>query len=259
MMRTSSKAFLLQLVLGLGALGLAGAARADDDAGRALVKGALDALPKVPFQATVKLTTDEGVRELELDQKVVDGARKGYLEVLAPEDLKGIRHLFIEPKDGPPTQYLKLTGARSIVRVADEVRAQPFLRSTFFIADLVEPHLDAYTYKLLDEGSEIGGRYCKRVESTPKSADNAIYGKIIACIDPKDFLVVQREFFDRKGAPLKVWKVESYKQIDGFWTPMVQDMHNIQEKRESRIETVEIKYNADLPDSMFTAEYLRRP
>jgi hypothetical protein len=39
---------------------------------------------------------------------------------------------------------------------------------------------------------------------------------------------------------------------------MVQDMHNTQDKSESRIETVEIKYNADLPDSIFTPEYLRR-
>lgn len=258
MRRMGSMGFLLGLVFGFGATALVTPVPAAED-GKTLVENALKALPRVPFRAKVKLITDEGTRELELDQKVVGGARKGYLEVTAPEDLKGIRHLFIEPEDGPPVQYLKLTGARSIVRVADEVRSQPFLRSTFFIADLVEPHLDAYTYKLLEDGAEIGGRYCKRVESTPKNPDKEIYSKIIACIDPKDNLVLQREFFDRKGQPWKVWKVESYKKIDGFWTPMVQDMHNKQEKRESRIETVEIEYNADLPDSIFSPEYLRRP
>lgn len=257
MMRTVSKNFVLQLALGLGVLGLATAARADDE-GRKLVEDAVNALPKATFVAKVKLTTAEGVRELELDQKIINGARHGYLEVTAPPDLKGIRHLFIEPKDGPPTQYLKLTGARTIVRVAEEVRSQPFLRSTFFIADLVEPHVDAYTYKSLGDGTEIGGRYCKRVESTPKNPAKEVYGKIIACIDPKDKLVVQREFFDRKGQPWKTWRVESFKQIDGLWTPMIQDMHNVQEKSESRIETVEIKYNTDLPDSMFTPDYLRR-
>jgi hypothetical protein len=257
MMRTRGEGFVLRLALGLSVLALATQAAADD--GRKLVEDAVNALPKATFIAKVKLTTNEGVRELELDQKIINGARNGYLEVTAPADLKGIRHLFIEPKDGPPIQYLKLTGARSIVRVAQEVRSQPFLRSTFFIADLVEPQVDAYTYKLLDEGAEIGGRYCKRVESTPKNPQKEIYGKIIACIDPKDNLVVQREFFDRKLNPWKVWKVESFKNIDGNWTPMVQDMHNSQEKTESRIETVDIKYNADLPDSIFTPEHLRRP
>lgn len=236
----------------------ASAASAQDD-GLELVRKAVELLPRATFQAKVKLTTAEGARELELSQKVVEGARRGYLEVIAPEDLKGIRHLFIEPPDGPSVQYLKLTGARSIVRVAEEVRSQPFLRSTFFIADLVEPRLEDYSYKLLSEGAEIGGRYCKRVECIPKQPDKELYGKIIACIDPKDHLVVQREFFDRSGKPWKVWKVESYKQIDGYWTPMVQDMHNSQEKAESRLAVVEIKYNADLPDSMFTPEYLRRP
>jgi hypothetical protein len=258
MTRAGSKAVLLQLVLGLFVISSAVPVRADDQ-GRELIKKALEALPRVTFQARVKLTTEEGVRELELDQKIIDGGRRGYLEVVAPDDLKGIRHLFIEPADGPPTQYLKLTGARSIVRVAEEVRAQPFLRSTFFIADLVEPHLDAYTYKVLDEGAEIGGRYCKRVESIPKNADKEIYGKIIACVDPKDHLVLQRELLDRAGKPWKVWQVENYKQIDGYWTPMVQDMHNSQENTESRLEVVRIKYNADLPDSIFTPEHLRRP
>jgi hypothetical protein len=257
MMRTGSRYFV-QSVLGLSVAALATAARADDAQARKLVEDAVNALPRATFVAKVKLTTSEGVRELDLNQKVINGVRHGYLEVTAPPDLKGIRHLFIEPKDSPPTQYLKLTGARTIVRVAEEVRSQPFLRSTFFIADLVEPQVDAYTYKSLDEGAEIGGRYCKRVESIPKNAAKEVYGKIVACIDPKDKLVVQREFFDRKGKPWKTWKVESFKQIDGFWTPMVQDMHNIQDKAESRIETVDIKYNADLPDSIFTPEHLRR-
>lgn len=258
MMRRVSLVILVQLMVVVGALSQATVALAEDDA-RELVKKAIDQLPRATFHAKVKLSTSEGVRELELNQKVVEGARRGYLEVVFPADLKGIRHLFIEPKDGPSLQYLKLTGARSIVRVAEEVRSQPFLRSTFFIADLVEPRLDNFTYKFLDGGGEIGGRYCKRIESVPKNAAKEVYGKIIACVDPKDNLVVQREFFDRKNQPWKVWKVESFKQIDGFWTPMVQDMHNSQEKTESRLEVIEIKYNADLPDSMFAPEYLRRP
>jgi hypothetical protein len=234
------------------------AAPAEDKA-RELVKKSIESLPRATFQAKVKLTTAEGARELELDQKVIEGARRGYLEVLSPADLKGIRHLFIEPSDGPSIQYLKLTGARSIVRVAEEVRSQPFLRSTFFIADLVEPRLDDYNYKMLGDHTEIGGRYCERVECVPVNPAKEVYGKIVACIDPKDNLVVQREFFDRKGKPWKVWKVESYKNIDGFWTPMVQDMHNSQENTESRLEVLSIKYNADLPDSVFTPEHLRRP
>ncbi|HYD49905.1 MAG TPA: outer membrane lipoprotein-sorting protein [Terriglobales bacterium] len=244
------------LVLMLGALAPTAASAAEGDA-RALAQRASEALPKVPFEAKVKLTTPQGPRELELKQKVVDGTRKGYLEVVGPADLKGIRHLFLEPKNEPPTQFLKLTASRSIVRVADEVRSQPFLGSTFYIADLVEPPLDAYTHTFVGD-AEVAGRYCKLVQSIARDPANEIYSKIVTAIDPKELVVMRREFFDKKGAPLKVWQVEKLEKIDGIWTPRIQDMRNTQDKTESRLEVVEIKYNAQLDDSIFTPEYLKR-
>lgn len=224
---------------------------------RELVQKVADSLPKVPFDAKIKLTTPQGERDLELKQKVVNGSRMGYLEVVGPEDLKGIRHLFIESRSEPPKQYLKLTASRSIVRVADEVRSQPFLGSTFYIADLVDPPIDAYNHTFVGD-AEVGGRYCKLVQSVPKDPSKEIYSKVIAAVDPKDLLVMRREFFDKKGAPLKVWQVEKIEKVDGFWTPRVQDMRNVQDKTESRLEVTDIKYNVQLDDQIFTPEYLKR-
>lgn len=234
-----------------------GTARAGDGDARELVQKVAEALPKVPFDARITLTTAQGPRLLELKQKVVEGSRMGYLEVVGPDDLKGIRHLFIESKSEPPKQYLKLTASRSIVRVADEVRSQPFLGSTFYIADLVEPPLDAYTHTFVGD-AEVGGRYCKLVQSTPKDAAKEIYGKIVAAVDPKDLVVMRREFFDKKGQALKVWQVEKIEKIDGIWTPKIQDMRNSQDKTESRLEVTSIEYNAKLDDQIFTPEYLKR-
>ena len=229
---------------------------AEGDA-RELVQKVEEALPKVPFDAKLKLTTAQGVRDLELKQKVVGGNRMGYLEVTGPEDLKGIRHLFIESTNEPPKQYLKLTASRSIVRVADEVRSQPFLGSTFYIADLVEPPLDAYTHTFVGD-AEVNGRYCKLVESVSKDPSKEIYSKIVSAIDPKDLIVMRREFFDKKGQPIKVWQVEKIEKVDGYWTPMIQDMRNTQDKAESRLQVVSIQYNVKLDDSIFTPEYLKR-
>lgn len=245
-------------VFGVLAVLAAAPAFADENA-KELVRKAVAALPSVPFDAKITLTTANGPRFLELKQKKgADGARMGYLEVTGPADLAGIRHLFIEPTNGePPQQFLKLTASRSIVRVSAETREQPFLGSTFYIADLVEPPLEGYTYEITGD-VELLGRNCKLVESTPKDPESEPYGKIVAAIDPKENLVLRRQFFNPEGKLLKTWQVEKLEKVDGFWTPLVQDMHNVQEQVESRMEITSITYNAEIPDEVFRPDYLKR-
>ncbi len=248
----------MTVAVGLLVGGAATPALADAEAA-ALVRKAVDALPGVPFEAKITLTTADGSRYLELKQKKgSDGTRMGYLEVVGPQDLAGIRHLFIEPTNGdPPQQYLKLTASRSIVRVSADTREQPFLGSTFYIADLVEPPFDSYAYEFAGD-VELLGRYCKLVEGTPKSPEDALYGKIVAAIDPKEQIVLRRQFYDAKGQLLKTWQVEKLVKVQGLWTPLVQDMRNVQENSESRLEITEIEYNADIADEVFTPAYLKR-
>lgn len=236
-----------------------GLSAAAEDAGAAgLVAKAIEALPKASFVASIKLSTGEGEpRTLDLRQKFMGGTRGGYLEVTAPADLAGIRHLFLEPREGRPQQFLKLTASRSLVMVAEETREQPFLRSNFYVADLVEPPSDAYTYSFAGE-AKIGERNCKLVESVAKNPKKEVYSKIIVAIDPQDLVAVRREFFDKDGKLLKTLTVDKIEKIDGNWTPMVQTMTNAQDKSVSTLEVTSIRYGVEIEDSVFTPDYLRR-
>jgi outer membrane lipoprotein-sorting protein len=233
-------------------------ARAQSGDARDLVKRGLEALPRVPFVAKLKLTVSQGpVREMVLSHKVVGAARASYLEVTSPVDLQGMRFLFLERSQGASEQFIKVAAARKAVQVADEVRKHPFLGSTFYIADLVEPEVDASTYSYVGE-EEILGRRCKLVESTPKKPESAIYAKTIIAVDPKDLLILKRLFLGEGGKTLKAWTVEKVEKVDGFWTILDQRMKNVQDQSESRLEVIEVKYNLDLPDSTFTEKHLVR-
>jgi len=246
------------VVLSAGlAVAVAAGAHAQEGDARDLVKRALDALPKTSFTAKLKLTTPQGVRDLELNHKLVNGARSSYLEVTAPPELQGIRFLFLEKIGGAPEQYMKVAAAKTTVRIADEVRKQPFLGSTFYVADLVEPAIDDFTYKYAGE-FEVLGRKCMLVEAVPKNPDKEVYSKTVYAIDPKDLLILRRQFFDTKGAVLKVWTVEKVDKVDDIWTIMDQRMTNVQDNQQSRLDVESIKYNVDLPDVMFTPKYLLR-
>lgn len=228
----------------------------DEDAG-ALVKSVLDALPKIPFSSKLTLTTPQGNRKIDMNSKRVGDARASYLEVVAPEALQGIRFLFLEKDGAPPEQYIKVASARNAIRVADQVRRQPFLESAFYVSDMVEPDLNAYTFRFVG-GDEIGGRACRLVEMTPKKPDAEVYSKTVLALDPKDRLVMRRQFFDKKGELHKVWTVRKVEKVDGIWTMLLHEMDNVAEKVTSRLEVNEIKYNVDLADTMFTPKYLLR-
>jgi hypothetical protein len=231
---------------------------AQNDEARALAQNAVDALPKVPLVAKLKLTVEgEEAREIRLSAKFVEGARASYLEVLAPDSLEGIRFLFLQPSKGENAQYMKPEFSRTSVRVSGEIRKRPFLGSTFYVSDLVEPTVDDFNFAFVGE-KDVLGRKCKLVEATPKDPADEIYSKTILAIDPKDLLILERQFFGLDGKLFKVWTIEEVQQIDGTWTLAKQKMTNVQDNVSSRLDTLEIEYNADIKDVVFTPKYLLR-
>lgn len=238
-------------------LTLAAPALGEDDAGT-LVQKAVDNLPKVPVQAKLKLTPPQGdPREVELSSKMIDGKRASYLEVMKPEALKGIRFLFLEKPGAESEQYMKIAMAPKAVKVSGQVRKNPFLESTFYVSDMVEPVVSDYTYEFVGDGG-IGGRAVKQVKATPKNVDNEIYGSMIISVDPKDLIVLKREFMDKDGKPFKEWSVDVVEEVDGILTIRDQRMKNLQDGTESRLETVDITYNGDISDATFSPNHLRR-
>lgn len=229
-----------------------------DDAARQLVGKALEALPKEPYIARLKVSVPGGPsRSLEVRQKFVDGARVTYLEVVAPDELTGVRFLFRQPPTGRNEQFMKLPASRLLVQVSEDVRTQPFLNSTFYVSDLVEPPLDQFDYAFVGEET-IGDRKVRLIEARPKSPEGQVYGKTVLAIDPTDLVMVRRQFFDENGTLVKVWTVDKLEKVDGHWTMLAQKMENLPEKAASTLTVESITYGAQLDDQMFTPKYLTR-
>ena len=246
------------LFAALGALLMSSAARAEDQVARTLVEHALAALPKVPFVATLDLSRDNAEpRRLSMRSKTLRGARASYLEVEAPQEFKGMRFLFIERPDAPPQQFMKAVFTRKPLEILGEIRQRPFLGSTFYIADLVEPRVDDHTYGFVGS-EEILGRQCSLVESVPKNMRDGLYGKTVIAIDPKELVVLKRQFFDKNGKPAKLWIVEKIEHVDGFSPLTVQRMTDLRTNEEWVLRIHDIHYNVDIPDSIFDPSYLAR-
>ncbi len=251
--------YLVGFALVAGMAALPPMARAQDDAARALLEKIENATAHVPFIAKAKLSspTRGWVRELSLKYKHIGDTDASYMEVTAPLDVKDTRFLLLDHEHGADQQFIYVPAIKRSIQVSDQTRQQPFLGSDFYVSDMVRPDLDDYTYRFVGE-EDVLGRHCKLIESVPKKPAGQPYGKSIVAVDPKDMVIVRTQLFDHKDRLLKVWTIEKLEKVDGFWTPMVQVMKNVQDNTESRLELTEVKYNADIPDETFRKAYLIR-
>ncbi len=253
-MKLESGCWMALLTLGVM---LAGGARAQDEAARDLVQKVHDAAPKTPLVAKMVLTSDRGwERDLELSHKrLSDGTEASYMEVIAPMDLKDTRFLVFDHPSGRDEQFIYVPAAKRTIQVGAQTRKQAFLGSEFAVGDLVQPDVGAFTYKFVGE-EDIDGRHCKLIEAVPKTPGDALYPRTVFAVDPAALVVMRSQFFDDKGQPLKVWTVEKLEQREGLWTPLQQQMTNVQEHHWSRISLTDVNYNAQLPDEIFNRSYL---
>jgi outer membrane lipoprotein-sorting protein len=241
------------------ALQCAAVVRADDDAGRALLKQVIDAVPKVPLIAKMDLKSKNGLeREMTLERKPTQDGDATYLEVTAPDNLKDTRFLFFERGPAGTSQYMYVPFMKRTIQIRDEARKQPFLGSEFYVSDLILPDLDAFKYTVVGHET-VNGRACTLVQSEPKSPEpDDMYSRLVLAIDPKDSLILRTQFYDPKGKLLKVWTIDKVEKIDGYWTPVQQTVKNVQEDTESELTLTSVKYNADVPDSVFSKPHLER-
>jgi len=239
-------------------LTLRAAASGADDDGRQLIQKVIDAIPKVTLEASATLASEGGVvRQLDLKRKPTKDGDASYLEVSAPQTLKNTRFLFIERGPEGSLQYIYTPSFGRSVRVGGDARKQSFLGSEFYVSDLIMPDLNAFTFSITGE-EEVAGRKCKLVESVPKNPADEPYSKVVMAVDPADALILRTQFYDPKGKLLKVWTIEKLEKVQGYWTPLLHSVANVQDNTRSKLEITEVKYDVDIPNEVFTKPYLER-
>lgn len=232
-------------------------AAADDAAARGLMGQVFD-LAKVSFEARMKLSSPGGlVRELNVHHKQMGTVSATYMEITAPFNLKDTRFLEWDREGGPDETYTYLPMLKRSVQVPAWTKQQSFLGSNFYMVDIAIPDMTAFDYTGLGT-SEVEGVPCSLVESRPRRPEEEVYSKVIYCVDVEKLVSLRTEFYDEKGALLKVWLAQKLEKVDGTWVPRVQIMTDVQQQTDSRLEIVEIVMPVDPADELFRKAHLDR-
>jgi hypothetical protein len=230
-----------------------------DDAARAQAQRVADTAPQKPYVADQHHTTTGALeRNLTMSGRgLEDGGAVRYIEVTAPFNLVNTRYLLFERPQGRDEQFLYVPTMQRVMRLSETTRREPFLGSTFYIVDLIQPAIDDFTYTFVGDET-VQGRACRLIAAVPKHPDREFYARSVFAIDPTDLVVVRVALDDTDGEPFKVLHVDELERVEGHWTAMRQRMVNVRESETSTLVVERIDYDASVPDETFTVGHLGR-
>jgi outer membrane lipoprotein-sorting protein len=203
---------------------------------------------------SMTLTNNRGEQRVRtLKQYIKDDGKveKKIMYFLSPADVRNTSFMNWSYADGrSDDQWIYLPSLKRTRRISSDGKSDYFMGSDFTYDDLGDRHPNQDSHKLLREET-IEGQACFVVESTPKE-DDYMYSKTITWVMKDNFLGLKREFYDDRARLLKVLSINEYKKVDGFWTILETEMHNVQRDHKTTMKFTDVKKNKGIPESRFT-------
>jgi len=226
-----------------------------------IVQKANDVLNQESVFAKSKMTivtTSGQTRDLFYDSWMKDRGQKNLIRYTAPRRIKDQATLLLNNADDiwsfdPRTKRVR--------KLATHARKQKMQGSDFSYEDMGsgDSFLTDFTHKRLEDG-EKDGHECYQVELTVNEDVTSNYSRMIAWIDKENFVIWAIDYYDENDLSLKTKTMvqSELKIIDGIPTPMRITMHNHLDNTNTEMELLEITYNIEIDDALFTERGLKK-
>jgi len=200
------------------------------------------------------ITTSGGKkRTLEIKSYTKDMNDKQLMIYMSPKRVKGDKILMLN--DGDDIWFYTPKTDR-VRHLASHARRQKVQGSDFAYEDMTGGTIEEdYAYKLLGE-ENVAGRTCYKFELIPTET-GPHYSKLILWADKEKFLTLKIDYYEDDEL-LKRLNCHNVQLIDDHWYAMKLVMTNLLEGGQTVMETLEIKFDVDLADKIFTTKNLKR-
>jgi outer membrane lipoprotein-sorting protein len=205
---------------------------------------------------TIIVTTGGSKRTLVSEAWSKDGTDKQLTRYIKPARVKGESMLMLN--DGDDIWYYSPRTDR-VRKIASHAKKKKVMGSDFSYEDMASGSMSTkYTGKLLGLAKEAKKK-CYHLELIP-TEDGPSYTKIQAWVDKENFVMMRVDYWDDKKGdkPFKRLVLSDVKEISGYLTPMHYVMKNLKEGSETVMNMLEIEYDLELKDSLFTERNLKK-
>jgi hypothetical protein len=166
----------------------------------------------------------------------------------APIELRGVSITMQHTERGVDRIRVYLPFVRRVREITADMRGESFLGTDFNYEDLAMEELE-YAQHALQGEDKVDGRPCYRVESRP--AHSWWYGRIVRCIDEKDYLPRRTEYYDPAGLLYKIRTLDRIETIAGHATPTQLTMAVVPAHTSTRFTLREVEYDTGLSEQLF--------
>lgn len=186
------------------------------------------------------------------------GGEKSLMKYLEPSRVKGQTILMLNDGDDIWTYFPKKNHVR---KLATHAKKQKVEGSDFSYEDMGGSNTFTEEYsstRLKDEKKE--GYSCYMLELTRKPDSDAGYSRLILWVDKETLVPVVIDYFHEDDPELREKQLilRDIRVIDGINTPMQYTMYNKLDDTKTHMEILEVNYDIDLSDALFTEEGMKQ-
>ena len=137
--------------------------------------------------------------------------------------------------------------------------SQSWMGTDFTNDDLVKESSIVEDYNHGIKGDTlIDGKPCYIIQMIPKPESAVVWGKLIVCIDKKDYLELHSRFYDEDGALINIMNAYDVQLMDGRLVPIRLEMIPA-EKKNQKTEIIyrKILFNKPIDDGFFSIDKMK--
>lgn len=245
--------FAFKSLLLLTTCALATAVGAQD--AREIVKRADEKMRGTTMQAEMIIRTVRPSWTREIALKVwIKSTHYSMILIQSPQKDEGITFLKRQKEVWNWMPVLERT-----IKLPPSMMSQSWMGTDFTNDDLVKESsiLEDYDHSILGD-TTIGDRSCYRIQMLPKPEAAVVWGKLIICIDKKDFLELNTLFYDEEGELINIMNSYDIKLMDNRVIPTRFEMIPMDKKNQKTVMIYkQIFYNRPIDNSFFSIEKMK--
>ncbi len=204
--------------------------------------------------ATEVITTPEGEsRTFTIESYTKNGNEMQLMRYLKPQSVAGTTYLLLDYGDDIWAYFADTDRTR---QVAANARHRTVMGSNMTYEDLAvgSNYADNYTAELL-RSEEYAGVDCYVLKLMPRYSDSA-YSKLYCWVDKETWMPLKTDYYDSSGELLKRFLLRDIRAVDGIHTPYYYEMEGLQDGSVTKMTIIKVRYDLDIPDSLFSVSSL---
>lgn len=125
------------------------------------------------------------------------------------------------------------------------------------LQELADGQPEKYDFIIAGEET-VDGSACYRADGRLKQGGESKFLRVVLMISKETFAAVKAEFYDNHNELARELVVSKTEQIAGRWTRVRWSIFNPARRKKIEFEALDVKYDQNLKDSIFTREHLKK-